>query len=206
MRLILLIILNIYEFIYFFNNRFFIFKELLNKKLQLLECKPAEEIITKEDFDNLIIYCTDMIFLHSNFTEREDIRTSAAKIINDPELFIKEEEKPVIELDMNYKDTLIESNREPADPVMDNLICKALETVALQGYKHFTKKDIGFRYSCVDGLKVQHNIQDKQRIGLIEKRLQFFREQQEKQQLNQQLNHIQNAGNNMEFQNERLHA
>ena len=211
----------------FFNNRFFLFREFLDKKLQLLECKPAREIRTRGDFYDFTgdcfnkLICSDYLFARGS-----NLRENAAILIDNPRFFKQEKkenprqqrlgkgrdkwkklqdrkssEKKEVELNMNYKDTLIEKdNREPADPVMDNLICKALETVALQGYKHFTKKDIGFRYSCVDGLKVQHNIQDKQRIGLIEKRLQFFK----KQQLKRQLNHIQIAGNEI-FANERLH-
>ena len=225
----------------FFNNRFFLFREFLDKKLELLECKPAQEIRTREDFERLTEYCLYAIPYRYCFTDKRYFRDSVAMLLNDPELFIQEEEpqpkqqqpkqlksgaskkkrmkhmtslnqiseekerktkeKGVIELDMNYKETLIKSNREPTNQVIDNLICKALETVAFQGYKYFTRKDIGFEYKRVDGLKIQHNIQDKQRLDLVERRLQFFKKRQEKQQLN----HIQNAENNMVFQNERLH-
>lgn len=183
-----------------FNNRCILFRESLDKKLQLLECKLARKIRTRKDF---VLFCCDCLsealhYCYDVFAEGSNLYKNVAKFINNnPRFFIREKEKPIIELDMHYKDTLVESNREPADPVINNLICKALETVALQGYKHFTGKDIGFRYNCVDGLKIRHNIQDKQRIDLTTaKRLQFFKEQQ--------LNHIQNAGNEM-FANERLH-
>ena len=216
-----------------FNKKYFIFREFEGKKLQLLECKPAEEIRTREDFEEFGGKCLDAMPSDYDFTNEINLRENAAAIINDPELFEQEkkekprqqklgtrtnkwkklqnkksseEKKPIIELNMNYKDTLDEDNNvEPADPVMDKLIYKTLETLVFQEYKHFTREGVGFEYKCLDGLKVQHNIQDKQRIDLTERRLQFFREQQKKQQLNQQLNHIQNAGNNMEFQNERLH-
>ena len=192
-----------------FNNRFFLFREffydglelLEDERLELLECRPTREIRTREDFDNFTDDCED-IYPNMNeggdFMFEEGIRETAAAFIDDPGLFIQAEEKAVIKTDVKYKKTLSKENREFPDPVMDNLICKKLESLALQHYKHFTRRDIGFEYECVDGLKIQHNIQDKQRIGLINRRLQFFK----RQQLERRLNCIQNAGNNMAFQDD----
>ena len=186
----------------FFNNRFFLFREFLDKKLQLLECKPAREITTEEEFYDFTGDCSFEIERSDYlFAEGINLCENAAILIDNKKLFIQKEEKPVIELDMNYKDTLVESNRGPVDPVIDDLICKALETVAFQEYKHFTRKGIGFEYRCVDGLKIQHNIQGRQKIDLTKRKLQFFK----KQQLKQQLNHIQDAENDMVFQDTRLH-
>ena len=184
-----------------FNNRFVLFKEFFfNGGLELLECRPTREIRTRDDFDDFADECSDAD-PDVDFYDEEDVRENAARFIDNPELFIQAEEGEIIELDTDYKEALSESNRERSDPVIDNLICKKLELLALQGYKHFIGKDIGFRYKCIDGLKIQHNTQDKQRIDLTTaKRLQFFRKKQEEQQLN----HIQNAGNEM-FANERLH-
>ena len=218
----------------FFNDRFFLFREFANKKLELLECEPVQKIKTRKDFERLTEYCLYEIHYGYCFTDKKYFRDSVAMLLNDPELFRQEKkpkplksgaskkkrmkhiaslnqiseeeerkakEKGVIKLDMNYKETLIESNRERPDPVLDSLISSKIETLALQGYKHFTRKDIGFEYKCVDNLKIQHNIQGKQRISLAGKKLQFFK----KQQLEQQLDNLQNARNEELQAEARLH-
>ena len=188
-----------------FNNRFVFFREMHYANLEFLECKPVREIRTREDFENFMEECSDTtpFVIGRPYFEEENFREGIAELLDNPELFIQEE-AVIKKTDLKYKEIVIDElegeSKKLKGPVMDRLISDKLESLALQRYKYFTRRDIGFEYKCVDGLKIQHNIQGKQRISLIDRRLQFFKKQQEEQQLD----NLQNAGNNMAFQDARF--
>lgn len=171
----------------------------------MLECKPTKRIRTEEDFHGFCSRCDSS--LGRCFLSNSGITAIVNTITSDSELFKREKGK-IKSIDISYKKISTKEvreikklDKELKSQDLYDLVCKKLETIAFRDYKHFTRKGIGFEYRCVDGLKIQHNIQGRQKIGLTKRKLQFFK----KQQLKQQSNNLQDVENDMVFRDARSH-
>lgn len=119
-----------------FNNRFFIFKEFSEERLESLEFRPSEEIKTEEDFNNFCNECLEAMHnkpFYCFYSEKINLMKDITELIDNPGRFFMQDGEREI-----YREISFESNKVQ-DPNMNELICKKLETLYSTSKETFKK-------------------------------------------------------------------